>query len=132
MIEIWKDIVGYEGLYQISNKGRVKSFHNRCSYKVSEIYKIRALTISENGYFTITLYKNGVRSFRKVHRLVAEAFIPNPLNKYTVNHKDFIKTNNYTSNLEWMTIKENIHHYSKNRINMQMVKNTTGQRQFIL
>lgn len=98
--EIWKDIVGYEGLYQVSNFGRIKS-----NYK--SIILQPGLC---RGYLIVNLYKNKKSLSQKVHRLVAQAFIPNPENKPTVNHIDGNKQNNYVSNLEWATVKEqNVH-----------------------
>ena len=101
MKEIWKDIKDYEGLYQVSNLGRVKSS-----------YTNRGLTGYKDtcGYLLVGLYKNNIRSSKKIHRLVAQAFIPNPDNKSQVNHIDEDKTNNNVSNLEWVTAKENLNH----------------------
>ena len=100
MMEIWHDIEGYEGLYQISNKGNVKRL-----YKTSE--KILKPKLNTNGYLRVQLYKNRNLQNRYIHRLVAEAFIPNSQNKPQVNHKDENKKNNCVENLEWMTSKEN-------------------------
>ena len=96
--EEWKDIKGYEGIYQISSFGRVYSVKNNIFISQS----VRA-----NGYMQISLHKDGKRKPVLVHRLVAEAFIPNPENKETVNHLDEDKTNNRVDNLEWATVKEN-------------------------
>ncbi|MCR5524688.1 MAG: HNH endonuclease [Lactobacillus sp.] len=93
--EIWKDIQGYEGLYQISDFGRVKSL-----YKQSMILKPQ---INNRGYYFVMLYKNGKYHHALVHRLVATAFIPNKDNLTQVNHKDEDKSNNSVSNLEWCT-----------------------------
>jgi len=100
--EIWKDIQGYEGLYQISNLGRVKSF----SWGIE---KIKNLSIS-NGYYRIMLFnKQGYKSFY-VHRLIGIAFIDNKNNKPCINHINGIKTDNSIINLEWVTHKENNQH----------------------
>ena len=90
-MEIWKDIKGYEGLYWISNLGRVKNKHG----------KILKPRLSSNGYYNICLYKNSKAKCYTVHRLVAEAFINNPDNLPEINHKDENITNNHFSNLEW-------------------------------
>ena len=100
MDEIWCDIDGYEGLYQISNKGRVKSL-----YKGSE--RILKLWDNGRGYLRVYLTKENTSKYIRVHRLVARAFIPNPENKPQVNHKDENKLNNCVENLEWSTAKEN-------------------------
>ena len=105
MKEVWKDIKGYEGLYQISNLGRVKRVTTGRILKGGK---------DKDGYLMVKLYKNNIRSNKKIHRLVAEAFIPNPENKPQVNHADENKTNNSLDNLEWMTAKENINHGTHN------------------
>lgn len=101
MIEEWKDIKGYEGLYQVSNLGRVYS------NKSNKLLKSR---LDRGGYSYLNLYNNGISKWYKIHRLVAIAFIPNPENKLTVNHIDEDKTNNVVSNLEWATMKEQNNH----------------------
>ena len=108
MREIWKDVKGYEGLYQVSNLGRVKRlrFINRhLDFKQEKILK----PYKDGGdyYFVIGLHKNGKKKYKAIHRLVAEAFIPNPNNYPIVNHKDENKENNYVDNLEWCTHKYN-------------------------
>lgn len=105
MEESWKDVKGYEGLYQVSNFGRVKKVTNGMILKSN---------MNSNGYIRLNLSKNNVASNKKIHRLVAEAFIPNPENKPQANHIDEDKTNNHASNLEWMTAQENNNHGTRN------------------
>jgi len=96
MEEIWKDVVGYEGYYKISNLGNVKNL------------KTGKINIPKSkGYQTVTLYKDGVKKITTIHRLVAKAFIPNPNNYDIVNHKDETKNNNRADNLEWCDEKYN-------------------------
>lgn len=102
MNEIWKDIEGFEGFYQISNAGRVKSLCQPKQYhKPKE--NILKPSISNTGYYQVTLYKNTKRKKFLVHRLVALAFIPNPNDYPHINHKDENKLNNSVENLEWCT-----------------------------
>lgn len=103
MEEIWKDKKDYEGLYQTSNLGRVKSF----KFGKERILKPGT---DKNGYLLVNLCKNGKVKTFKVHRLVAEAFLPNPDNLPEVNHKDENKQNNVVSNLEWCDRKYNINY----------------------
>lgn len=111
-MEVWKDIAGYEGLYQISNFGNVKSFYmwNINKYIKRKQPKILKLTENEHGYYRVSLIKNKKRKHKRVHRLVAEAFIPNIENKPQVNHIDGNKQNNCVDNLEWATRDENMKH----------------------
>ena len=105
MEEEWRDVVGYEGLYKISNLGRVMSL-----YKGTKLRKKVAIlkpNIRENGYESVSLYMNKKKRGYLVHRLVAMAFIPNPDNLPAVNHKDECKTNNTPENLEWCTVRYN-------------------------
>lgn len=108
MIEIWKDIPGYEGIYQCSNKGEVKRLvSNRC-------VKERILKgVNSRGYLMVTMSKNAIHDRRLVHRIVAELFIPNPLNRPQVNHIDANPSNNCVDNLEWCNQSENIIHAHK-------------------
>lgn len=106
MEEIWKDVEGYEELYQVSSLGRVKSSRR----KGSEIDKILKGSIDKDGYVIVTLCNYGVEKKIRVHRLVAKAFILNLETKPQVNHIDGIKTNNCVNNLEWATSYENVKH----------------------
>lgn len=96
-IEIWKDIIGYENEYEISNLGDVRR-------KIKNLTKIKDIS----GYEKVTLCKNGKCTNFSVHRLVAQVFLPNPEDKEQVHHRDFVKDNNKLKNLEWVTPLENI------------------------
>lgn len=105
-MEVWKDIKGYEGIYKISNKGRVKN-------KKGELLN----SSSSNGYQYIGLNKEGKRKNKCVHRLVAQAFIDNYSENLDVNHKDFNRSNNNVENLECVTRGENFRYsYYNNRV----------------
>ena len=112
MSEIWKDIPGYEGLYQVSNMGRILSLNygHRKSWNKKEL----KLSRSNSGYYHVQLYKNGIVSTKLIHVLVATVFVENCGNKPEVNHKDGNKKNNCASNLEWVTRKENLKHAVEN------------------
>lgn len=100
MKEEWRDIEGYEGLYMVSNFGRVVSFQG-CNPRIMK------LGMTRKGYQHVGLQKDGQHKTCVIHRLVAKAFIPNPYNLPQVNHKDEVKTNNSVDNLEWCTAKYN-------------------------
>lgn len=102
--EFWKDVEGYEGLYQVSTLGRIKVISGR--FKGC----IRKLKVDRHGYECIALFNDGLRKDYFVHRLVAQTFIPNPENKPQVNHIDENPLNNTVYNLEWVTPKENANH----------------------
>lgn len=109
--EEWRDILGYEGKYMVSNMGRVKSLdYNRTGKE-----KILSPGINTKGYLIVGLFKNGKQNMRLVHRLVAEAFIPNPYNLPQVNHKDENIKNNIVSNLEWCDPKYNTNYGTRNK-----------------
>ena len=107
-MEKWKNIKGYEGRYQISTFGRVRSFINN-SHQKYKTPKILQDSVNK-GYHFVRLQKNGQIKNKLVHRLVAEAFLPNPNSKLEVNHKDGNKSNNHVLNLEWATHSENVSH----------------------
>lgn len=109
MKEIWKDIEGYEGLYQVSNCGKVKSLNYRnCGYSKDLVPKR-----NNSGYLWVELFKNGKRAPMLIHRLVANAFIPNPDKLPQVNHKDENPENNCIDNLEWCTSYYNVQYTFK-------------------
>jgi len=118
-IEIWKDIRGFKGLYQISNSGKVKSLKRRVKLRnttrnVPE--KILKYGINKDKYLTVSLYKKNKRKMCRINRLVALHFIPNPNNLPEVNHEDSNKLNNWDWNLKWMTSSQNqIHAYQNNK-----------------
>lgn len=125
--EVWKDIPNYEGYYQISNLGRIKSVARKVKYQnsyrnVKE--KLKKTFIGKQGYERVELSKNGKTKKYNVHRIVANVFISNPLNKETVNHINGIKTDNRVENLEWATRSENELHAYK----IGLAKNSEKQR----
>lgn len=100
--EIWRPVVGYEGIYEVSNKGRIKSL-----IRGKGILKPN---VGKTGYLSVELFRGSKQTSKRVliHRLVAMAFIPNPYDLPTVNHKDEDKSNNSADNLEWMTYRQNL------------------------
>lgn len=123
--EIWKPVKGYEKYYEVSSNGEVrrltKKTNHKCGYAILKPMMLKQQK-DRIGYLAITLQHNNVRKTFKVHRLVAEAFIPNPEGKVEVNHIDGNKQNNCVSNLEWVSHKENINHAVNNNLfNMKTV-----------
>lgn len=109
MIEEWKDISGYEGRYQISNFGRVKSCDrlvNRCGRYMHVAERIMHQSLAANGYYVVNLNNQGYKTFY-IHRLVADAFIPNPFSHKCIDHIDANRLNNTLENLKWCSYSEN-------------------------
>lgn len=104
-MEEWKAIPGYEGLYEVSNKGNVRNVRRNTLLRLPK---------NNNRYIRVSLCKNGIKTGLTVHRLVAGAFIPNPDNLPEVNHKDEDKTNNRVENLEWCDHKYNMNYGTRN------------------
>lgn len=121
-MEEWKEIPGYEGLYEVSNIGNVRNIRRNTLLRFS----------NNQGYTQVYLYKNGIRKGLKVHKIVAQAFLPNPDNLPMINHKDEDKTNNNVTNLEWCDAKYNVNygHRTENAINTR-VKNGYADPNFI-
>lgn len=111
--ENWKDVIGYENLYQVSNLGRIKSLPKKVSNGNGTFItqeKILKPYLDKSGYHTVNLYLNKKKKLHKIHRLVGIAFIDNPDNKPAINHKNSIRTDNRVENLEWVTFSENNQH----------------------
>ena len=116
MKEIWKDIKGYEGLYQVSNKGNVKSLN----YNRTGEEKIRKPMVNNNGYLIVELWRNGKNKKLLIHRLVLMTFNPiDNMDKFEVNHRDENKKNNNLDNLEWCSRNYNINYGSRNQRSAQ-------------
>lgn len=135
--EVWKDVKGYEGLYRVSNMGQVKSLtRTRKNHSKIQVVpgKILTQSVASNGYFTVSFCAGTVQKTICVHRIVAEAFIPNPDGKRTVNHKNGVKTDNRVENLEWATYSENLthaHHFGLNKVFTRPVLQYSKHGKFI-
>ncbi len=131
-IEIWVDIVNYEGIYKISNLGKIKSLSRNLTSKNNSYRKTKEKiitgTINKFGYLYIELSNKGVSKKYYIHKLIAIHFIKNEYNKPFVNHKNGIKLDNSINNLEWCTASENILHSYRvlNRVHSQPAKGKFG------
>lgn len=119
-MELWKDINGFEGLYQVSSLGNVKSIERSVRYSDGRVYryeeKLLKPCLDNQSYRFVNLYRTNGKRVIRIHRLVAIVFIPNPENKPEVNHKIGDKSNNTIANLEWATRNENQSHAVKNKL----------------
>lgn len=132
MKEIWKDIKNYEGLYQVSNLGKVRSLYKWDINKKQYIKENKILKLNtRNNYYIVQLTKNKKRKSKQVHRLVAEAFILNPKNKPFINHIDFNTKNNNINNLEWCTQKENVNHSICNMKHRKLITHSNTKEKYI-
>lgn len=129
--EIWLPVKGFEGYYEVSNNGRIKSVERTicnsckcCGRKSSRHYREKILLplVNHKGYLAVELSKDGKGKRIFIHRLVAVAFIPNPENKPQVNHEDGDKTNNFVENLFWSTNKENMQHSVRTGLSKGRIK----------
>ena len=135
MEELWKDIIGYEGLYQVSNIGNIRKIApfarkincSRC------IPYLLSKAKSSTGYIHVQLVKQGKAKTINVHRLVANAFVPNPYHKNEINHIDSDRSNNVFTNLEWVTHRENMIHAVKQcHVNPSIMRNHKKKRYTVL
>lgn len=132
-MEIWKEVKGFEGYYEVSNFGNVKSLNRTITDKNGVKYNRKEILLKQVtnrlGYKVVTLQKNGKRYFNIVHRLVAIAFIDNPNKLKEVNHIDFDKSNNSLDNLEWCSRSYNINHYFSNKKTTSKYKGVSYQKE---
>lgn len=128
-MESWKEIKGYEGLYMVSTYGNVKrlatTFKDKLGRKWSNKEKILRVRLTRGGYCRVSLSKDGIAKDKYIHRLVAETFIPNVLDKEEINHIDGNKLNNKADNLEWVTRQEN----EKHKVKMGLYNSTDKHKE---
>lgn len=128
--EIWKPVVGYEGFYEVSSFGKVRSLKRtrkgKCESECGVKERLLKPSKHTKGYLVCGLSKDGKLKYFKVHRLVAEAFLPNPENKEQIDHINTIKTDNCISNLRWVTPKENTNNPLTREKYLSRIKNKKG------
>jgi len=130
--EIWKNVVGYEGVYEVSNLGRFKSLARIVKVRDFEYLRkerVRRIKPDAYGYIPVVLQVDGVSKTSKIHIEVAKAFIPNPKKLPEVNHKDGDKGNNCVGNLEWSTRSDNMYHASATGLRHKVKLNETKVRE---
>ncbi|MBM6615610.1 NUMOD4 motif-containing HNH endonuclease [Desemzia sp. RIT804] len=135
MKEYWKDVIDYEGYYQVSNLGNVRSSDRKIPWKNSFRNlsgSMQRLIEHKSGYIRVGLNKDGKRKYHTLHRLVAKAFVENPENKPEVNHIDGNKGNNIYENLEWVTRSENIKHAVDNNLMTHLKENSNKLKKAIV
>ena len=132
--EVFVDIPGYEGYYQVSNYGNVRSLDRVIKEKTGKTQTLKGrilkLRINPGGYYYVEFSKNGNRATFAIHQLVAQAFLDNPDNKPTVNHINGNKLNNSLSNLEWATYSENLEHAYKTRLRRAVQIEAVGSKNY--
>lgn len=132
--EVYVDIRGYEGYYQVSNYGNVRSLDRVIVEKTGKTQTLKGRVLKQrincSGYSEVGLRRNGNRATLAIHKLVAQAFISNPNNKPTVNHLNGIKTDNNISNLEWATYSENLSHAYKAGLRTPVLIKDVGQKNY--
>lgn len=132
--EVFVDIPGYEGYYQVSNYGNIKSLDRVIKEKTGKTQTIKGRVLKQRinpgGYCYVGLRKNGVKATFAIHQLVAQTFLDNPENKPTVNHINGIKTDNNISNLEWATYSENLSHAYNSGLRTAASLQTVGNKNY--
>lgn len=132
--EMFVDILGYEGYYQISNYGNVRSLDRVIKEKTGKTQTIKGRVLKQRtnpgGYYYVELSKNGTKATFAIHQLVAQAFLDNPKNKPTVNHINGNKLNNSLPNLEWATYSENLEHAYKTGLRRAVISSEVGSKNY--